>query len=70
MPSTRVEARYNLRWTVEVFHRVAKKELGLEAFHPRTPLGIVNWVAIVFLTYAVLQDPPRTWLERKQRLAP
>jgi len=69
MPSTRVQRVYAHRWQIEVFHRVAKKELGLAAYKPRTARGMTNWICIVVITYAVLLHQPGTWLERKQRLA-
>jgi hypothetical protein len=42
---------YRMRWEVETFYRELKAEWGIEAFHARTPTGILQE------TYAVL-----TWM--------
>ena len=45
---------YKKRWQVEVFHRGAKQQLGLENIHMRNWQKLQNHVGFVCLSYAIL----------------
>ena len=42
------------RWRIEVFYRMAKQDLGLDAFHMRKFEGIYGHVLFVFLAFIIL----------------
>ncbi|MEM5854374.1 MAG: hypothetical protein QW228_08470 [Candidatus Aenigmatarchaeota archaeon] len=50
MPSTRVVD--SQRWEIEVFHRIAKKELGLDF---RKGRAIKKWICVVIIAYIILE---------------
>lgn len=68
MPSTRVIGGYSLRWEIEVFHRIAKKERGLDKMKFRSVRMIKNWIYIVIISYVILSKREGSWLERKKEV--
>lgn len=53
MPSTRLVDFQ--RWEVEVFHRIAKKELGFDKIKFRKGRAIKNWICVVIVAYIILE---------------
>lgn len=46
---------YAHRWSIEVFHRDIKQNLGLEAYQMRLKKGIIRHLILVTLAYAILK---------------
>jgi hypothetical protein len=54
-------SKYKKRWGVEVFHRGAKQDLGLENIHMRSWQKLQNHVGFVCLAYALLSILRQEW---------
>jgi hypothetical protein len=52
---------YSKRWSIEVFFRAMKQNLGLDGYQMRKYKGIRRYWAIVQLTYAILAVLRRHW---------